>query len=383
MNKYIFIFFLINRLLCNWEQIEFPNNGVNGILFDNHDIYMIDMSGNVFQSSNNGESWSQFSEISNILPYGLDVFKKIGNYLLVMQNTFEGVNFFRYYFYEQEWEEIDFSFTNVYDAIHHNEELYVLSNNNIIKSDDYGSSWDIIENPLDSGYPHLLLVNESDIYINYGCNLFKASTSNYLWQDITDNLDLIGPPEPYICSTILDLTFFYNELIVSVYWSGGIGTLLSGGGNESVWFELESFPAENFDGYKYSVSDILFKDGVLYSGTATSQNGIFYTNNLIDWVEYSDGLESYDLSVTELYSTNENIFKHGGTVNFYKNNLVDILIENLGDINEDENIDILDVIESIGLILNDEYNILADMNYDGIVNILDIIEIIQSILNLS
>ena len=56
-------------------------------------------------------------------------------------------------------------------------------------------------------------------------------------------------------------------------------------------------------------------------------------------------------------------------------------IFNLGDINNDGSVDILDAIEVVSLVLNGEYNQIVDMNYDGVVNILDIIEIIYIILN--
>jgi len=54
---------------------------------------------------------------------------------------------------------------------------------------------------------------------------------------------------------------------------------------------------------------------------------------------------------------------------------------NLGDINNDGNVNVLDAIETVNLVLNSEYNPIVDMNYDGTVNILDIIEIIYIILN--
>ena len=54
---------------------------------------------------------------------------------------------------------------------------------------------------------------------------------------------------------------------------------------------------------------------------------------------------------------------------------------NLGDINNDGNVNVLDAIETVNLVLNSEYNPIVDMNYDGTVNILDIIDIIYIILN--
>ena len=54
---------------------------------------------------------------------------------------------------------------------------------------------------------------------------------------------------------------------------------------------------------------------------------------------------------------------------------------NIGDINNDGSIDVLDVIATVNLVFNGEYNMIVDMNYDGIINVLDIVDIIYIILN--
>ena len=53
----------------------------------------------------------------------------------------------------------------------------------------------------------------------------------------------------------------------------------------------------------------------------------------------------------------------------------------LGDMNFDGIINIQDVIQSIDLIMSQEYNEIADMNNDGNINVQDIIWIIDIILN--
>ena len=52
----------------------------------------------------------------------------------------------------------------------------------------------------------------------------------------------------------------------------------------------------------------------------------------------------------------------------------------IGDLNDDEILDILDIIITINLIMNNEYLDYADMNEDSIINILDIIQMINIIL---
>jgi hypothetical protein len=53
----------------------------------------------------------------------------------------------------------------------------------------------------------------------------------------------------------------------------------------------------------------------------------------------------------------------------------------LGDINQDNTINIQDIILTINLVLNNEYDILADVNGDSIVNILDIVVLVNIILS--
>ena len=53
----------------------------------------------------------------------------------------------------------------------------------------------------------------------------------------------------------------------------------------------------------------------------------------------------------------------------------------LGDINNDSNIDILDVIQLVNIILNDINESFADINNDQNIDILDVIQLVNIILN--
>ena len=53
----------------------------------------------------------------------------------------------------------------------------------------------------------------------------------------------------------------------------------------------------------------------------------------------------------------------------------------IGDVNDDDNIDILDVVLTVNIVLgNSPFNVAADMNDDGIINVLDVIQLINVIL---
>ena len=58
------------------------------------------------------------------------------------------------------------------------------------------------------------------------------------------------------------------------------------------------------------------------------------------------------------------------------------IITEMGDLNDDQSINILDVIEMVSLILEDStYNELADINSDGMINVVDVIQLVNIILS--
>ena len=112
-----------------------------------------------------------------------------------------------------------------------------------------------------------------------------------------------------------------------------------------------------------------------------------------NWPSHLDHI----LITNELFDRLENIetiridyFMEGG-FNEYDQNISDhrpvalkisTNVVNLGDINLDGEIDVLDVVLVIGIILNNdnEYNILGDLNEDGIINIIDVVQLVNLII---
>ena len=64
-----------------------------------------------------------------------------------------------------------------------------------------------------------------------------------------------------------------------------------------------------------------------------------------------------------------------GNGNIYK------LTSDKGDLNQDEQINILDIVLLVNLVLENGYNEIGDINNDGILNILDVIQLINVILD--
>jgi uncharacterized protein (TIGR02145 family) len=202
-----------------------------------------------------------------------------------------------------------------------------------------------------------------------------------------------------------------------MYWYGGVGTLFYSQNNGDSWDIINSFPSLSNSGYgTNNVSAVATKNGILYAGTATSEDGIYYTQNLIDWTDYSAGLSNYNLSVSALAATEENIYKLGGSVNLFQNELIGVSgdiygctdpnatnydetanVDDgsceyeydfiLGDVNFDNEINVLDIVLMVSFILGeptDEYEYsAADINQDGLINILDVVQLVNIILGVT
>ena len=69
-----------------------------------------------------------------------------------------------------------------------------------------------------------------------------------------------------------------------------------------------------------------------------------------------------------------------------KNNAYDFLFNQLdqssliGDINNDNTVNVLDIVETVNIILSNQYNENADLNQDGSNNILDIVILVNIII---
>ena len=109
-----------------------------------------------------------------------------------------------------------------------------------------------------------------------------------------------------------------------------------------------------------------------------------------NWVENIESGDCNSLSTSECTSNPECMLDcvttydcfgcTGGSYNI-DNSYCEEMQYQLGDINQDNTINVQDVIVTVNLVLNVEYNNSADMNSDNILNVLDIIQLVNMILN--
>ena len=121
-------------------------------------------------------------------------------------------------------------------------------------------------------------------------------------------------------------------------------------------------------------------------------HGPCMSNSECEWVENVETGNCSDINNgSECYATNQCSWYNAGSYGYwydncyggtytYDNSYCSEVTFQLGDINGDSSINILDIIEMVNLILENEYNQVVDMNYDGNVNVLDIVIIVEIIL---
>ena len=402
-----------------WTQVNIPNNpNIVKLISDGNGLYGASSTASIYFSSDNGLNWESLPLHPDIFPYGVDLFDKVDDYLFFSQNIGGSTYNYRTYYNGENWEDweiLPYDESIIYEFVHYDNTIYALLNQGISVSSDYGTSWELIDTPSITGYIHLQYVDDQYLYINHGCILYRYNIETFEWVDITGILDDIGPPEPYSCTSIHQIEKFNDKLLISMYWYGGVGTLFYSQNNGDSWEIINSFPSLSSSGYgTNNVSAVATKNGILYAGTATSEDGIYYTQNLIDWTDYSAGLSNYNLSVSALATTEEYIYKLGGSVNLFQNELIGVSgdiygctdpnatnydetanVDDgsceyeydfiLGDVNFDNEINVLDIVLMVSFILGeptDEYELsAADINQDGLLDILDIVALINIILS--
>ena len=324
MKYYIILFFLIfSTVLAQWETINPPNNEqIDRIISDENILYAGTILARVYQSTDHGESWTQIGEDIDEITYATDVLLKKDSYLFFSHNVGSSNYNFRCVFNGEEWgtwEPLPYQTSSFTQMQSNSDYLVTIISGGIAFSDDYGDTWILMSQPPLEGYLNIPFVDDNYIYVNHGCNIYRTNSMGEAWEDVTGVLDDIGPPEPYGCTSVLAMEMVGDKLIASIYWYGGVGRLFYSENYGDAWEWIDTFPSQSGSGMgDNNVNALAIVSDYLFAGTATSQDGLFYTNDFVNWTEYSGGLDTYSLSFASIISTNDFLFKTGGTVSVFR-----------------------------------------------------------------
>ena len=173
------------------------------------------------------------------------------------------------------------------------------------------------------------------------------------------NNSLLALPENF--GDLINLSFLdlgYNEIAYIPPSVGNLQNLLY------LWLfnnQLSSLPESMCDiPLSWSENDVFS-----YPFFAIGGNQLCQENNIPSCIENSS---NFEISLNQFYYS------------FTQDDPQICDSNTLGDVNEDGIINVLDIVQSVNLILNNEYSQMADMNQDGIINVLDIVILVNFIL---
>ena len=387
MRKFRVILFLLCGIIWGqWNLVNTPGGQpISRLICDEQQLIAATVLSELYTSNDDGVTWQEVPDNEDLFQYGVDLLHKIEDYVFVSQNIFSDNINHRLNLQTGIWEAIPYQNTALMNMLSNRNQIYSIIEGGIAISNDLGLTWDLLNQPPIEGYINLLYLDAQYLYVNHGCNLYRTANNGNEWENITGVLDDIGPPEPYSCTSLSDMEIWNDHLMISVYWYGGIGNVFYSSDHGDNWNYIDDFPSQSSSGYGNNyVSAILSHNNVLYMGTATSQDGLYYTHDLLNWHDYSSGMLTYDLSISNLIASDEYIFSVGS--NTHKAELIESQLS--GDINIDGSVDILDIIKLISFILGfdlptDIEFMAADQNNDGILDVLDIVLLVDQILSAS
>ena len=298
-----------------WQEINQPDIGtVSIILADGNQLFTATNQAQVYTSIDQAGSWEMLADTMDTQPYGADLLLIKGDAVFFTQNIGEGpYNYICLSGFAGwgPWQELPHQSSALTNMVANDSLIFTILNG-ISTSSDMGENWTAIPEPPITGYIRLNLATNDYLYVSHGCQIFRTGDLGQTWEDITGILDDEGFAPPYSCSTVLAMATHEDQLIISMYWGGGLGKLFVSDDHGTSWTVLNEFPLD------HSVNAIASKDNALYVGTGSTTSGVYYTIDLINWMDFSVGLESYDRSVSQLVATDEYLYKTGSTINSHQ-----------------------------------------------------------------
>jgi len=125
--------------------------------------------------------------------------------------------------------------------------------------------------------------------------------------------------------------------------------------------------------YTYMLSDLIDGGEQLF----TYQEGVVelgpYEDTIISFYPIDNSSQMYTTLLLTIWPINHEYSS--------KELFFDISVSSLiGDINDDGEINVIDVVQLVSLVLNNEYNASGDLNYDNNLNVLDVVTLVNIIL---
>ena len=255
--------------------------------------------------------------------------------------------------------------------------------------------------PCDCCQPDLAISENDDLYIAYRNNISNIRDHYLVVKPIEDEIF----SEPVRISTFNDfidfcpssgpsIAFNSNTIAVSYMVYQNLSTYVNYSSLDELSFNHE-INVNNTDAMQ-NYSQVFIHDTFIHSSWVDYSEGsadIYYGVSEIGFDEIQNVHrvnlldENYGISQLDqkILWANESLYcfwsdqRDGHFQIYFSKTSADAFI--IGDVNQDGEIDVLDIIVTVNLIHLNDYNAIGDINGDGLLNVLDIIQIINLILS--
>ncbi len=213
-----------------------------------------------------------------------------------------------------------------------------------------------------------------------GENIYVINNHFKCCGDGTMNFDDLGDEETrrYTASNLLKEYIDTNLSNENVIVLGDLNDILTDAVANNV-FQMIINDTENY----------LFADMEIAEGSTSDWSYPWWPSHLDHLLITNELFDELDNSSSAVQTIKIDDYMDGGFDDYYENISdhrpvalkLDFGTSINGDVNQDGDVNILDVVSTVNIVLSGEYNNLADFNNDGAVDVLDIVQLVNLILN--
>mgnify|MGYP001174625157 FL=1 len=116
MNKLrAILFLLLGFIWGQWSQINSPGGQpISRLIYDGEQLIAATAFSELYSSNDNGVTWQALPINDNLVPYGVDLLHKIGDYLFVSQNIFSDYVNYRLQLSSGLWEVLPYQTVGIF-----------------------------------------------------------------------------------------------------------------------------------------------------------------------------------------------------------------------------------------------------------------------------
>ena len=254
--------------------------------------------------------------------------------------------------------------------------------------------------PCDCCQPDLAISENDDLYIAYrnninnirdhylvvkpvGDDFFSESIRISTYNDFIDFCPSSGPSIAFNGNTIAVSYMVYQNLSSYINYSSLDELSFNNEINVQISDAMQNYPQSILHNNFIHSSWVDFSNGSadIYYGLSEIGSGEIQNVQRVHQFEEDNGISQLD---QKILWDNEFLYclwsdqRDGHFQIYISKTSADAFVQ--GDVNQDGEIDVLDIIVTVNLIHQSDYNAIADLNGDGLLNVLDIIQLINLIL---